>query len=57
MQQLASGAPTPPETYYMRTVAWLESGHPDYRWLSRTMYVGTGARNANSVQVDLYSIE
>ncbi len=57
MKQLASGAPTPPESYYMRSTARLESGHPDYQWLNRLVFVGTGARNANSVQIDLYSVE
>jgi hypothetical protein len=56
MQQLASGAPTPPESYYMRSTARLESGHPDYRWLNRMVFVGTGARDANAVQIDLYSV-
>ena len=56
MQQLASGAPTPPESYYMRSTARLESGHPDYRWLNRMVFVGTGARDASTVQIDLYSV-
>ncbi|UUI72219.1 DUF3237 domain-containing protein [Cellulomonas xiejunii] len=56
MRQLASGAPTPPESYFMRSTARLESGHPDYRWLNRMVFVGTGARDANSVQIDLYSV-
>lgn len=57
MQQLASGAPVPPESYYMRTYATLESGHPDYAWLNRMVFVGTGARNAALVQIDLYAVE
>ncbi|MGY4644927.1 DUF3237 domain-containing protein [Cellulomonas sp. URHB0016] len=56
MAQLASGAPTPPESYSMRSTARLESGHPDYRWLNRMVFVGTGARDANAVQIDLYSV-
>ncbi|MCC2314875.1 DUF3237 domain-containing protein [Cellulomonas xiejunii] len=56
MRQLASGAPTPPESYFMRSTARLESGHPDYRWLNRMVFVGTGARDASSVQIDLYSV-
>ena len=56
MQRLASGVPTPPESYYMRSTARLESGHPDYRWLNRMVFVGTGARDASSVQIDLYSV-
>lgn len=57
MAQLASGAPTPPEAYYMRSTARLESGHPDYQWLNRMVFVGTGAREASTVQIDLYSVE
>lgn len=56
MEQLASGVPTPPESYSMRSTARLESGHPDYRWLNRMVFVGTGARDANAVQIDLYSV-
>ena len=56
MKQLASGARTPPESYYMRSTARLESGHPDYRWLNRMVFVGTGAREASTVQIDLYSV-
>ena len=56
MRQLASGASTPPESYYMRSTARLESGHPDYQWLNRMVFVGTGARAASTVQIDLYSV-
>lgn len=56
MQQLASGAPTPPESYYMRSTARLESGHPDYQWVNRMVFVGTGAREASTVQIDLYVV-
>ncbi len=56
MRQLASGIPTPAQAYYMRSSARLESGHPDYRWLNRLVFVGTGARAADSVQIDLYSV-
>ncbi len=56
MARLASGAPTSPESYSMLSTARLESGHPDYRWLNRMVFVGTGARDASTVQVDLYSV-
>lgn len=54
--RLAAGAPTPPESYYMRSTARLESGHPDYRWLNGMVFVGTGARAATAVQIDLYTV-
>lgn len=56
MDALAAGVPTPPEAYYMRTAARLETEHPDYAWINRTMFVGTGARRENAVQIDLYAI-
>ncbi len=56
MEALAAGTPTLPEAYYMRTAARLETAHPDYAWINRTMFVGTGARLANAVQIDLYAI-
>jgi hypothetical protein len=56
MKRLATGAPVDPASYSMRSTARLETGHPDYLWLNRMIFVGTGARNAASVQIDLYEI-
>lgn len=56
MARLASGAPTPPSAYSMLSTARLETGHPDHRWLNRLVLVGTGARFASTVQVDLYAV-
>lgn len=57
MARLAAGEPIPPEQYSMRSTALLESGHPDYQWLNRMVFVGTGARAASTVQVELFSVE
>lgn len=57
LEKLAAGIPCPPESYYMRTAVRLETAHPDYDWINRTMFVGTGARLASAVQIDLYAIE
>ena len=57
LEKLAAGIPCPPESYYMRTAARLETAHPDYAWVNKTMFVGTGARLATAVQIDLYAIE
>ena len=56
MKRLGAGEPVDPATYYMRSTARLESGHPDFQWLNRMVFVGTGARNASTVQIDLYEI-
>jgi hypothetical protein len=41
----------------MRTCARLETGHPEYQWINRTMFVGTGARRPSGVMIDLYAVE
>jgi len=40
----------------MRTAARLETGHPDYAWVNRTVFVGTGARFPTAVQIDLFAV-
>jgi len=57
MARLAAGEPVDPASYSMLSTARLESGHPAYRWLNRLVLVGTGAREADTVQVDLYLLE
>ena len=44
MRRLGDGEAVAPDAYYMRTVARLETGHPDYAWINRMMFIGTGAR-------------
>ncbi len=55
--RLAAGEDCPPQSYYMRTMARLHTGHPDYAWVNTTVFVGTGARLAQAVQIDLYAVE
>ena len=57
MQRVAAGDQVDPSSYYMRTHARLETGHPDYAWVNNTLFVGVGGRKAASVQLALYAIE
>ena len=54
--RMAAGDSVPQDQYYMRTQARLECGDERYRWVNRTLFVGTGARNAASVEIHLYAI-
>lgn len=56
-KKLAAGESSPPDTYYMRSMAKLESGHPDYTWVNKMMFVGTGGKQGGIVQIDLYTVE
>ena len=56
LDAIARGEPVDPASYYMRTHARLETGDKRYAWVNRTLFVGVGARNQSSVQVELYAI-
>ncbi len=56
LEAVARGEPVDPASYYMRTHARLETGDDRYAWVNRTLFVGVGARNQSSVQVELYAI-
>lgn len=57
MKSLVSGEAVPPEAYYMRSTIRLETGHPDYSFVNRLVFVGTGAKTPTGVQIDIYSVE
>ncbi len=50
------GEPVDPALYYMRTHAKMETGDPRYSWVNRLLFVGSGARNASSVEISLFSV-
>jgi len=54
--RLAAGEEVDPSSYYMRTHARLETGHPDYRWVNQLLFVGTGVRQASAVNISLYAV-
>lgn len=56
IEAIGRGEKVDPHSYYMRTHARLETGDPRYDWVNKTLFVGTGARNENSVQVELYAL-
>ena len=56
MQRVAAGEDVDPAEYYMRTHCRLESGHPDYAWVNRSLFVGTGGRRAASVEIAFFEI-
>lgn len=56
MEALAKGEEVDPQDYSMRTMARLETGDPRYDWVNRSLFVGTGARLKQSVQIGLYLV-
>jgi hypothetical protein len=56
LDAIARGDEVAPDAYYMRTHARLETGDPRYGWVNRTLFVGTGARHRQAVQIRLFAI-
>lgn len=56
LDAIARGEDVSPDSYYMRTHARLETGDPRYDWVNRTLFVGVGARQHQSVHVKLYAL-
>lgn len=53
---LARGEAVDPSSYYMRTQARLETGDDRYRWVNRTLFIGSGRRLASAVVVSLFAL-
>ena len=56
IEAIARGEDVDPASYYMRTHARLETGHPEYAWLNRMLFVGSGTRHKSKVHVTLYKL-
>lgn len=56
LDAVARGEEVAPDSYYMRTHARLETGDARYAWVNRTLFLGVGARQKQTVQIRLYAI-
>ena len=56
LRRLADGKPVEPSLYYMRTTPRFETAAERYSWLNRTICVATGARRADSVELDIFEV-
>lgn len=57
LARLMAGEAVPADQYYMRTQARLETGDPRYEWVNRTVFIGSGSRQARGVVVSLFAVE
>ena len=57
IEALARGEQVASDSYYFRTTARLETGDARYRWVNRTIFVGTGARFASAVRISLFRLD
>jgi hypothetical protein len=56
MQRLFAGEPVDPREYYFRAVPSFSAPAGAYEWLNRSVFLGSGARQANSIQLWVYRV-
>jgi hypothetical protein len=56
LQKLKRGEPVDPKLIYFRTVPKFETGSEKYRWLMESLFVGSAARHADRVVVDVHQV-
>ena len=53
---LMRGEPVDPSRYYFRTVMRFEASDPSVDWLNRIIAIARGARDKNTVRLDVYEV-
>jgi len=56
LQKLKRGEPVDPRLIYFRTVPKFETGHEKYRWLMENLFIGSAARHADRVVIDVHQV-
>ena len=56
LQKLKRGEPVDPKLIYFRTVPKFETGAPKYRWLMENLFIGSAARYADRVVIDVHQV-
>jgi len=56
LEKLKRGEPVDPKLIYFRTVPKFETGSEKYRWLMESLFVGSAARHADRVVIDVHQV-
>jgi hypothetical protein len=56
LERLKRGEPVDPKLIYFRTVPKFETGAEKYRWLMQHVFVGSAARHADRVVIDVHQV-
>jgi len=56
LQRLKRGEPVDPDLIYFRTVPKFETGAERYRWLMESLFIGSAARHADRVVIDVHQV-
>jgi Protein of unknown function (DUF3237) len=56
LAKLKRGEPVDPALIYFRTIPKFETGHEKYRWLMENLFIGSAARHADRVVIDVHQV-
>ena len=56
LEKLKRGEPVDPKLIYFRTVPKFETGSEKYRWLMEHLFIGSAARHADRVVIDVHQV-
>jgi hypothetical protein len=56
LQKLKRGEPVDPKLIYFRTVPKFETGAARYRWLMESLFIGSAARHADRVVIEVHQV-
>ncbi|WP_050382610.1 DUF3237 domain-containing protein [Bradyrhizobium pachyrhizi] len=56
LQKLKRGEAVDPKLIYFRTVPKFETGAENYRWLMQHIFIGSAARHADRVVIDVHQV-
>ncbi len=56
LEKLKRNEPVDPELIYFRTTPKFETGSEKYRWLMQHLFVGSAARHADRVVIDVHQV-
>src|SRR3954469_8807682 len=56
LQKLKRGEAVDPKLIYFRTAPRFETGSEKYRWLMKTLFIGSAARHADRVVIDVHQV-
>lgn len=54
--RIAAGEEVPTSQYYMRTAIRLDSGHEDYAWVNRSLFLAEGGKVGSTVRLSVYCV-
>jgi len=54
--RVAGGEDVPFTDYYMRSAIRLETGHADYLWVNRSLFIATGGKQGSTVKLAIYRV-